>query len=209
MALASQLSRIRPPCGMATGRIVGVVNMTVDISELKKAERALAERNVQLDLAGKFALVGTFTLDVALERMQVSGGYVAIHDLPEGTEDISRDDWRRGVHPEDLPCVEAGFKQAMADRRREHYCEYRIVHSGGEIRWIDSRNLISYDRDGAARLVGANIDVTQRKQTEAALKEHKASLADALAGWPGDGLRLGCRHRSVTPQRQRSSDPWN
>ena len=76
--------------------------------------------------------------------------------------------------------MEAGFKQAMADRRREHYCEYRIVRSGGEIRWIDSRSLISYDRDGAARLVGANIDVTQRKQAEAALKEHKASLADAL-----------------------------
>ena len=162
------------------GAVVGVVNMTVDISERKKAEQALAERNVQLALAGKFALVGTFTLDVDVERMQVSRGYAAIHGLPEGTEEISRDDWRSGVHPEDLPCVEARFKQAMAERRREHYCEYRIVRSGGEIRWIDLRSLISYDRDGAARLVGANIDVTQRKQTEAALEEHKASLADAL-----------------------------
>jgi PAS domain S-box-containing protein len=168
------------PMRDGNGAIVGVVNMTVDISELKKAERALAERKAQLDLAGKFALVGTFTLDVDMERMQVSGGYVAIHGLPEGTEEISRDDWRRVVHPEDLPGVETSFKQAMAERRREHYCEYRIVRSGGEIRWIDSRNLISYDRGGAARLVGANIDVTERKQTEAALKEHKASLADAL-----------------------------
>ena len=184
------------------GAIVGVVNMTVDISEQKTAERLLAERNVQLDLAGKFALVGTFTLDVDLERMQVSGGYVTIHDLPEGTEEISRDDWRRGVHPEDLPSVEAGFKQAMADRRREHYCEYRIVHSGGEIRWIDSRNLISYDRDGAARVVGANIDVTQRKQTEAALKEHKASLADALAA----GQVMAFDWDAVTGQSRRSDN---
>ena len=184
------------------GAIVGVVNMTVDISEQKTAERMLAERNVQLDLAGKFALVGTFTLDVDLERMQVSGGYVTIHDLPEGTEEISRDDWRRGVHPEDLPCVEAGFKQAMADRRREHYCEYRIVRSGGEIRWINSRNLISYDRDGAARVVGANIDVTQRKQTEAALEEHKASLADALAA----GQVMAFDWDAVTGQSRRSDN---
>ena len=36
-----------------TGAIVGVVNMTVDISERKKAELALAERNIQLALAGR------------------------------------------------------------------------------------------------------------------------------------------------------------
>ena len=164
-----------------TGAVVGVVNMTVDISERKQAEQMLAERNAQLALAGQFALVGTFTFDVDAERMQVSPGYVAIHGLPGGTEDISRDYWRAGVHPADLPGVEAGIKQALAARRREYYCEYRIVRAGGVIRWIDSRCLISYDRDGAARIVGANVDVTLRKQTEAALEAHKASLADALA----------------------------
>ena len=45
------------------GAIVGVVNMTVDISERKKAERALAERNVQLALAGKAGLVGSYAYD--------------------------------------------------------------------------------------------------------------------------------------------------
>jgi PAS domain S-box-containing protein len=122
--------------------------------------------------------------------------------LPEGTEEISRDDWRRRVHPEDLPCVEDGFKQAMADRRREHYCEYRIVRSGGEIRWIDSRSLISYDRDGAARVIGANIDVTQRKQAEAALEEHKASLADALQA----GQVMAFDWDAITGQSRRSDN---
>jgi PAS domain S-box-containing protein len=185
-----------------TGAVVGVVNMTVDISERKHAEQVLAERNVQLTLASKFALVGTFTLDVASERMQVTSGYVAIHRLPECTEEISRDDWRRGVHPDDLPCVEVRFKQAMAEGRREHYCEYRIVHSDGEIRWIDSRSLISYDRDGAARVIGANIDITQRKQTEAALKEHKASLTDALTA----GQVMAFHWDAVTGQSRRSDN---
>ncbi len=164
-----------------TGAMVGAVNMVVDISERKQAEQMLAERNAQLALAGQFALVGTFTFDVDAERMQVSPGYAAMHGLPAGTEDIRRDYWRAGVHPDDLSRVEAGVKQAIAARRREHYCEYRILRAGGEVRWIDSRSLMSYDSDGAARVVGANIDVTQRKQTEAALEAHKASLADALA----------------------------
>ena len=129
-------------------------------------------------------------------------GYAAVHDLPEGTEEISRDDWRAGVHPDDLSRAEADFKQAMAERRREHYCEYRIVRSSGEIRWIDSRSLISYGRDGAARLVGANIDVTQRKQTEAELEEHKASLVDALAA----GQVMAFNWNAVTGQSRRSDN---
>src|SRR5262245_65924682 len=95
--------------------------MTVDISERKQAERALALRNLQLGLAGQFALVGTYAYDVGSERYQVSPGYAAIHGLPEGTEETNRAEWRTRVHPIDLPAVEAGFAQAIAERRREYY----------------------------------------------------------------------------------------
>ena len=79
---------------------------------------------------------------------------------------------------------------------RVSYCPVR-----GEVRWIDSRSFISYDRDGAApRVVGANIDVTQRKETEAALKEHQASLADALAA----GHVMAFEWDAITCQSRRS-----
>ena len=77
-----------------SGAIVGVVNMTVDIGERKRAERALAERTAQLALAGKIALVGSFTYDIGSGTMQVSPGYAAIHGLPEGTIETRRTDWR-------------------------------------------------------------------------------------------------------------------
>jgi PAS domain S-box-containing protein len=186
-----------------TGAVVGVINMTVDISERKQAERALAERNLQLGLAGQFALVGTYAYDVGSERYQVSPGYAAIHGLPEGTEETSRAEWRTRVHPSDLPAVEAGFAQAITERWRAYYCEYRFVRPDGEIRWIDSRNFVSYGHDGSApRLIGANIDVTQRKVTEAALKEHKASLADALAA----GKVMAFEWDAVTRQTRRSGN---
>jgi len=164
------------------GRVIGASKIARDITERKKTERALTERNLQLGLAGKFALVGTYTYDVRTERYEVSPGYPAVHGLPEGTEETTRAEWRARVHPSDLSAVEAGFEQAMTERRREYHCEYRFFRPDGEVRWIDSRNFIFYGNDGSApRLVGANIDITQHKATEAALKEHSASLADALA----------------------------
>src|SRR5215831_3043858 len=101
------------------GTIVGAVNMTVDISERKKAELALTERNAQLALAGRAALVGSYAYDVGADRMQVSEGYAAIHGLPEGTTETTRSEWRKRVHPEDAERVEGLRSRALRDRRCE------------------------------------------------------------------------------------------
>jgi PAS domain S-box-containing protein len=185
------------------GAPVRLLGVTRDITQRKQAEQALAERNTQLAFAGKIALVGSFAFDIASGRMQVSQGYAAIHGLREGTIETTRTDWRTRVHPDDLHRLDVHLQQATADRRREHYCEYRIVRSGGEIRWIESRSSISYDRDGAAqRIVGANIDVTERKQTEAVIEESEAHLADALAA----GQVMAFEWDAVTRQSQRSDN---
>ena len=80
-------------------RLLGV---TRDITERKRAEQAFAERTVQLALAGKAGLVGSYAHDVNSDKMQVSEGYAAIHGLPEGTTESSRSEWKRRADPEDL-----------------------------------------------------------------------------------------------------------
>ena len=160
-----------------TGAIVGVVNMTVDISERKKAELALAERNLQLALAGKAALVGSFAYDMDTEEIQISQGYAAMHGFPEGTTHIARDLWQVGVHPEDRGRVDELRSRAFRDQRGEYGCEYRIVRSGAEERWIEARCFVSYRSDGSPqRVVGVNIDVTERKQAE----DHQRMLVAEL-----------------------------
>jgi PAS domain S-box-containing protein len=164
-----------------SGALIGGVNMLVDITERKQAEKTLAERNTQLALAGKVGLVGTFAYALGSGKMQVSAGYATIHGLPEGTLETSRAEWRARVHPDDLPRLDVHLQHAIAEGRSEHYSEYRILRGDAEARWIESRSRIYYDRDGVARrMVGANIDLTERKKTEAVLQESEGRLADAL-----------------------------
>jgi PAS domain S-box-containing protein len=185
------------------GAPVQLFGVTRDVTLSKLGEQALAERNTQLALAGKVGLIGTFAFDMETERMQVSPGYAAIHGLPEGTLETTRAEWRARVHSDDLPRLESNLRQDIAERHSEHYCEYRIFRCDGTMRWIEARSLITYDADGCAqRVVGANIDVTDRKHTEAVLVESKVHLADALAA----GEVTAFQWDPITGQSVRSSN---
>jgi two-component sensor histidine kinase len=81
------------------------------------------------------------------------------------------------VLPEDIGRVQRIRNQALRDRRREHNLEYRIVCPDRGLRWIESRSFISYDAAGhPQRVVGVNIDITERKRAEEARKILNAEL---------------------------------
>jgi PAS domain S-box-containing protein len=144
-----------------------LLGVTRDITLSNRGEQALAERNTQLALAGIVGGIGTFAFDIATEKMQVSAGYAAIHGLPDGTRESTRAEWRSRVHADDLPRLENNLRQDIAERRLDHFCEYRIVRPDGKTRWVEARSLIAYDAQGCAqRVVGANIDVTERKRSQ-------------------------------------------
>ena len=159
------------------GAIVGVVNMTVDITERKKAELVLEERNVQLALAAKTGLVGSYAYDTDTEMMQISEGYAAIHGFPERTAEIARSECLATVHPDDIARVKLLRSEAFHEQRREYNVEYRIIRPSDEIRWVETRCFISYDAVGyPKRVVGVSIDITERKRAE----EHQRVLVAEL-----------------------------
>ena len=159
------------------GKVVGVVSMKLDISERKKAELALAERNIQLGLAGKAALVGSFAYDTDTEIMQISEGYAAIHGFPEGTVEKARSECLADVHPDDIGRVTQLRSEAFRGRRREYSVEYRIIRAAGEVRWVETRCFISYDGEGRPhRVVGVSIDITERKRVEEQQRKLVAEL---------------------------------
>jgi PAS domain S-box-containing protein len=153
-----------------------VVGISTDVTDRKLAELRLAERNAQLDLAGQIARIGTFTYDHATQKLQVSPGFATIYGLPESVLEISREHWGAMVHPDDLPRMDTVARRALTSRETELVLEFRIFRHG-EVRWIESRMLISYDDAGKpTRRIGAQIDVTERRRAE----DHKGLLIAEL-----------------------------
>jgi len=134
---------------------------------LRKSERRFAERNLQLALAGKVALVGSFAYDTDTEIMQISEGYAAIHGFPEGTAEIARSKCLAAVHPDDLGRVGQFRSEAFREGQPEYNVEYRIIRPGGEVRWVETRCFIAYNGERRPhRVIGVSIDITERKRVE-------------------------------------------
>ena len=149
------------------GKPVRRIGAKIDVTERKQAEQALAERNIQLALAAKAGLVGSYAYDADTEIMQISAGYAAIHGFPEGTTEIARSECLAGVHPDDIGRVEQFRSEAFRERRREYNVEYRIIRPGGELRWVETRCFLSFSGGGHPhRVVGVSIDITERKRVE-------------------------------------------
>jgi PAS domain S-box-containing protein len=151
-----------------TGAVVGVVSMKLDISERKRAEAALAERNAQLELAHVAARVGSFTYDTVAGMVRFSGASAPIFGgSTRGDMEITAERWCTRLHPDDMQRLRAENVRAFKERRRELVGEFRFVLPGGEIRWVEARSVVAYGEAGRAeRITGVYIDVTERRKTE-------------------------------------------
>jgi PAS domain S-box-containing protein len=203
--VAVESSIVRNPLGIP----VGLLGVTRDITERKRAEQDLADLNVQRELAGSAGLVGSYAYDTdgdtGVEKAKISPGYAAIHGLPEGTSEITRKAWLARVHPEDVERLQVIRNQAFHQRRQEYSVDYRIVRAS-EVRWIESRTFISYSGDGhPQRVIGVNIDVTERKRTEALLGESKDRLSDAMVA----GQVMAFEWDAISGLSQRSDNAAN
>jgi PAS domain S-box-containing protein len=107
-----------------------------------------------------------------------------LHGIAPGTYDGTMEGWRRMVHPDDWPRVEAATAQWPSDPSPGS-AQYRTTHPDGSVRWIETRWQASRAPDGTIRgVVGVAIDVTERKKLTDDLRDERERLAALFQGAP-------------------------
>ena len=96
---------------------------------------------------------------------------------PDAT--VSFENVMQRIHPDDRETVEAGLQQALAER--SHYVvDFRLVLPEGTQRWLVARGRVYADAQGKpVRMVGVTVDITERKRTEAELRDLSGRLINA------------------------------
>ena len=136
----------------------------------KRAEARLSQSEERFRQAANAA--GALVYEVDL----ISGASAVVHGLesltgynPQETP-TSIDWWRSLIHPDDLPAHLAQLDTLLKNGGTD-VCEYRVRHKNGS--WIvvqDNRLVVQSEAGDFVRLVGAVIDITERKRIEEALR---------------------------------------
>ncbi|MBL8552779.1 MAG: PAS domain S-box protein [Phenylobacterium sp.] len=138
-----------------------------DVTERTEAERAVRESERRLDLAVGAHKVGIFDWRLRSGKSVWNGEMEDIFGIPRGSFDGHTEHFRQRVVPEDLARMRAETTAALAAGKDLVAYEFRLTRPDGEVRWIEGAARFVFDADGQPRrMVGANVDITERKKAE-------------------------------------------
>ncbi|GEM86737.1 PAS domain-containing sensor histidine kinase [Meiothermus granaticius] len=151
----------------------------------------LEEEQDRLELALGAARMGWWEWDAQHDRHRWSPEFERLLGLEPGTFRGGIEAFLECVHPEDRARVEALIRGSGTADRPPTF-EYRVALPGGGVRWIESRAQVYRGQNGAVlRLLGLDLDITERKQNEQELRESEArfrQLAETIPqlAWMAD-----------------------
>jgi PAS domain S-box-containing protein len=142
----------------------------------------LHEANTHLLEAQRLGNLGSWSWDVASNRVGWSDQLFEIYGVPPERFGGTLDEFMGFVHPDDRAHVGDSVRKALKSGKSFSH-EERIVRPDGSIRHLHSAGeMVRAANGGAVRMLGICVDVTERKQAEQALRESEQNFQLLLKG---------------------------
>ncbi|RZM77437.1 EAL domain-containing protein [Leptolyngbya iicbica] len=143
----------------------------LDISDRKQAEAQLQELSTRLELAVRSAEIGIWEWNVVSDRLIWDDRMYELYGISAQSFGRAFEAWQQGVHPDDLPASQAAVERAIAGEQ-DFDAEFRVVWPDGTIRHIEAHAVVIRDATGQPlRMIGANFDITERKEAAQKLQD--------------------------------------
>lgn len=167
----------------------GAVVTHNDITERKRAEEELRESKERFQRLVETTNAIAWEADLETWMFTYVSPQVTKLLGYEASEWYEKGFWIKHLHPEDRPFA-VNFCAESSKQLTEYEFEYRMIAADGHIVWL--RDLVSVvsDDNGPRTLRGYLIDITDRKKTEASLRESEERLRNLLENIPDHVLIL-------------------
>ncbi len=167
------------------GQLNRFISVSRDITDRMALENTAKDALDRLELGLESALAGWWEWDIERNRHYWSMSFEHLLGLKEGQFEGNPDAFLARLHPEDEPRIRAivyADTNFSTGHPREY--EYRVLLEGDAVRWVVSRSKIEHDAQGKPiRIIGVDMDITERKTTEERLRtineSQKRFVADA------------------------------
>lgn len=140
----------------------------------KKAQAAMHRSEERLRLAQQAAHIGAFEWNIRTGANVWTPELEAIYGLSPGGFLGTQNAFENLVHPDDLAGVIELAERSLKSGQSANG-EWRVLWPDGSVHWIAARWQSFMDESGEPlRVVGVNMDITEHKRAEEAVKESEA-----------------------------------
>ncbi|MBK8048745.1 MAG: PAS domain S-box protein [Anaerolineales bacterium] len=176
----------------AAGKYLGFVGVSQDVTDRKQAEQELKESEERLRFALDATSEGVWDWNIQSGEVFFSDQWLRQLGYSRDNFTAHIDSWRNIVHPDDRPLVERTLQEYFDGHTVTYECENRLRTCSGPYRYnLDRGKVVEWSSEGKPlRMVGTDLDITQRKQAELAQAQLAAiveSSHDAIVGQDLEG----------------------
>jgi PAS domain S-box-containing protein len=162
--------------GDKTGNIE-IIGAVMDVTARKQTEVELRRSKAHLTDAQRLSRTGSVGIEVSTQRIFWSEESARIYGYGPGTEPTP-DLILQRVHPEDVGLLRHVLERAAQGGNGFDF-EHRLLMPDGSIKHIYNLTHCLKDEAGNEEVIGAIMDVTERKLAEEAIRRSEAYLAEA------------------------------
>lgn len=150
---------------------LGIAIAQANLLEQEKQQRIqLQKSEASLAAAQKLARLGSWKFDLLGQKITWSEEVFRIFGLDPAQPEPTYAELNEMYHPDDREFFHQIVNLAISEGK-PYKEELRILHPGGQIRYIEIRGESVFNETGEViQLLGTVMDITERKQAEAALK---------------------------------------
>jgi PAS domain S-box-containing protein len=151
------------------GNVIGLIGVSTDITERKKAQINLQETLERLHMATEGGQLGMWFWDLPTNELVWTDKCKALFGIAADTP-MDYELFLNSLHPDDRDRTHQAVTRAI-EEKVDYDIEYRTVWSDGSVHWIAAKARCFYDNRGnAIKMMGTAQDITTRKQAEEDLR---------------------------------------
>ncbi|GEM_PF-6025148 len=153
-----------------------LLGIAEDITDRRKAEDALSEKQRLLSESQRIAHIGSWSWDLATQAISWSEEMYRLYGVSPHDFALNPDSFLNLIHPDDRAAMLAWIDDCTAGKN-PGWLEFRVVPPQGEIRVLSGHGVLQWDTGNRPiRMIGTAQDITERKRAEAALHERDEVL---------------------------------